>query len=601
MNSVSDPSEFHVSCHGDDCNPGTSSQPLRTIQHAANLAQPGDTVTVHSGIYRERINPPRGGDSDSSRITYRAAEGESVTISGSEIVEGWEHVNGCLWKIVLLNSFFGNHNPFAVKVAGDWYHPVGNPNFIYHTGNVFLNGHWLTEAPSKELVMEQPEGSRKWFAEVTESQTTIYAQFGKVDPNSETVEVTVREAVFYPEQPLINYLTVRGFTMEKAAPNWAPPTCEQIALIGTHWSKGWIIEENTIRYATCSGVSLGKYGDEWDNKSESAEGYVATIKRALARGWSKEHIGTHIVRRNKISNCEQAGIVGSMGGIFSEISENSVSDINQRGLFAGEEMAGIKLHGAIDTVITKNHIYNCGGFGGIWLDWMTQGTRVTRNLLHDNSAQDLFVEVNHGPFLVDNNLFLSPVNMLEASGGGAYVHNLFAGKITLRKEPDRLTPYHPPHSTELAGLAKVIGDDERFINNIFAGSETLSVYDDWSPTRLIAEGNTSFSAPTPNAREQGLQADLPPQLFFSISHERNSWWLTFDGDPAHLPLSTRQMVSTDSLGKAAVPGLPYEDPKGRPYLIEHDYFGQRRQPDRVIPGPFCRNGKGRICVWDAPA
>jgi alpha-N-arabinofuranosidase len=44
-----------------------------------------------------------------------------------------------------------------------------------------------------------------------------------------------------------------------------------------------------------------------------------------------------------------------------------------------------------------------GATGGLWLDWMAQGTRVTENLLHNNT-RDIFVEVNHGPLLIDNNL-----------------------------------------------------------------------------------------------------------------------------------------------------------------------------------------------------
>ena len=82
----------------------------------------------------------------------------------------------------------------------------------------------------------------------------------------------------------------------RAATNWAPPTAEQVGLIGTHWSKGWVIEDNTIRYSTCTGVTLGKHGDEFDNTSQnSATGYVETIKRGLAAGWSKENIGHHVV------------------------------------------------------------------------------------------------------------------------------------------------------------------------------------------------------------------------------------------------------------------------------------------------------------------
>ena len=39
--------EFHVAPNGNDANPGTQAAPLRTIQRAAELAQPGDTITVH--------------------------------------------------------------------------------------------------------------------------------------------------------------------------------------------------------------------------------------------------------------------------------------------------------------------------------------------------------------------------------------------------------------------------------------------------------------------------------------------------------------------------------------------------------------------------
>jgi len=53
--------ELHVATSGDDSHSGGKDAPLRTIQRAADLAQPGDTITVHAGVYRERITPPRGG------------------------------------------------------------------------------------------------------------------------------------------------------------------------------------------------------------------------------------------------------------------------------------------------------------------------------------------------------------------------------------------------------------------------------------------------------------------------------------------------------------------------------------------------------------
>jgi hypothetical protein len=80
-----------------------------------------------------------------------------------------------------------------------------------------------------------------------------------------------------------------------------------------------------------------------------------------------------------------------------------------------------------------------------WLDWMTQGTQVTRNLLHDNHTnEDLFIEVNHGPFLVDHNICLSRQSLNDWSQGGAYAHNLFAGAVLLHPVLDRQDRHPDP-------------------------------------------------------------------------------------------------------------------------------------------------------------
>ena len=76
---------------------------------------PGDTITVHEGVYREWVDPQRGGRGESSRILYRAAEGEKVEIKGSEIVTGWKKVRkgSDIWSVTVPNSLFGSFNPFA--------------------------------------------------------------------------------------------------------------------------------------------------------------------------------------------------------------------------------------------------------------------------------------------------------------------------------------------------------------------------------------------------------------------------------------------------------------------------------------------------------
>ncbi len=458
--------EYHVSPQGNDANDGSAAKMLKTISAAALRAQPGDVITVHEGVYRERISPPRGGQSDAKRIVYQAAPGEKVEIKGSEVVKHWEKVHGRHMEGHALQCIFRQASTLTADlIHGDWFSPQGRQ---HHTGAVYLNGDWLTEAAKLDDVLKPVGKTPLWFGRVDKDSTTIWAQFKGIDPNGQRVEINVRQTVFYPEKPGMNYITVRGFTLRHAATPWAPPTAEQIGLVGTHWSKGWIIENNVISHSRCSGIALGKYGDAWDNKSQSADGYIGTIQRALKNGWSKKNIGHHVVRNNTISHCEQTGIVGSLGAVFSVVTGNTIHDIHVQRLFSGAEMAGIKFHGAIDVEIRGNHIYRT--CLGIWLDWMAQGAHVTGNLFHDNQGYDLFVEVDHGPFLVDNNIFLSPMAFLSVSHGGAYVHNLVAGGLRLIPYDARTTPFHRAHSTELAGLHDNPCGDDRYYNNLFVGS-----------------------------------------------------------------------------------------------------------------------------------
>ena len=142
--------ELHVSVNGNDNNDGSSSKPYRTISAAARVAQPGDMITVHEGTYRERVTPPRGGESDARRIVYQAAAGEKVVIKGSEVIRDWKPFMPGVWKATLPNSFFGRYNPYKDLIAGDWFTGRGRP---HHTGEVYLNGKSLFETHLLERVL----------------------------------------------------------------------------------------------------------------------------------------------------------------------------------------------------------------------------------------------------------------------------------------------------------------------------------------------------------------------------------------------------------------------------------------------------------------
>ena len=97
--------EFHVAVTGSDLAEGSKEHPFRTISKAAKVAETGDRVIVHAGEYREWVKPEHSGYSNISRITYEAAEGEKVVIKGSERIQGWEVLEGTVWKVILPNTF----------------------------------------------------------------------------------------------------------------------------------------------------------------------------------------------------------------------------------------------------------------------------------------------------------------------------------------------------------------------------------------------------------------------------------------------------------------------------------------------------------------
>ena len=229
--------EYHVSVDGADSNDGAQARPFKTIMAAARAAQPGDLITVHKGIYRERINPPRGGVSDDKRIVYRAVANEKVTIKGSEVITGWKHVGKGVWKVSIPNTLFGKYNPYKDVIGTDWFIDLGRD---HHTGEVYLNDKSLYEVASIDAVKNPKplpkatdrEGSRYvWHCSVDKDKTTLHANFHDFDPNKELVEINVRQACFYPSRPGMNYITIRGFHMSQAACQWSTATDEQNGLI----------------------------------------------------------------------------------------------------------------------------------------------------------------------------------------------------------------------------------------------------------------------------------------------------------------------------------------------------------------------------------
>lgn len=648
---------YHVSMSGSDLAAGTLEAPFRTINHAASVAVAGDTVQVHSGEYREWVDPLNGGFSDQMRIVYEAAPGEHPVIKGSEIITDWERVEGTVWKKVLPNTMFGDWNPYVQKVEGDW---IADPKtYDVHVGDVYINGVSMFEASSLEDLYEaaakkiitqngwrfrdeyvqHPELTvYRWLGQVDSENTTILCNFQDVDPNAALIEINVRKCCFYPRKTGVNYITVRGFEMAHAACPWTPPTSDQVGMLGPNWSKGWIIENNHLHDAKCSAVSIGKEGSTGHNlasrfgRRSGHRRQMESMFQGLLAGWCKERIGSHLIRNNVIHDCGQNGIVGHMGSAFCRIEHNHIYNISIKREFWGHEQGGIKLHAAVDTVIEGNNIHNCAL--GTWLDWQSQGMRITRNVYHHND-RDMMIEVTHGPCTMDHNIFLSDFMLDNHAQGTAYVHNLIAGVIRFSASLNRETPYHFPHSTQVAGVAPTYLGDDRLMNNLFLGVQGeaeywgtgnkrgfnfCEAYDRFTTAEEYAEqllaislrphiqsayekvaqpvwiaGNGYAGRAKPFRKEEGAVMGAGAEA--NLEQVGDDWVLTLNV-PESISNAHCKGVTQERLGMPRMVDQPYENADGTPIDFNEDFFGDSREGS-VIPGPFAAltPGKHKLVVW----
>lgn len=663
--------QYYVDVHAAKGGNGHRETPFRAIGDAARVAKPGDEVLVNPGIYREEVSPVTAGTAEQP-VVFRSVIPLAAVITGAEPAKDWAFVEGDVWKLTVPNGFFGDYNPYTTIIWGDWL----DKTVPLHTGEVYLDGFSLYEKDTYEKVLHPVLYTASWDVEHTlytwyteqdtaNDATVIYANFRGKNPNEENVEINVRPHCFYAAEEHVDYITLSGFTVTRAATWWAPPTALQDGMIGPHWSKGWLIENCDISHSKCSGISLGKYYQPGnDNKWTLLKTKDGTQTQrdcsliAQLDGWSKETVGSHTVRGCDIHDCGQTGIVGNLGCVFSVIENNHIHHINNKRDLGGAEIGGIKFHAAIDVIIRNNHIHDCTR--GVWLDWQVQGTRVSANVFHDNCmsrewlpkpehlpgmglGEDLFIEIAHGPTLVDNNVFLSERNVRLASQGIAFVHNLFCGAISavghgakngsVHYDSTRYTPVHRAHSTAITGFMSVLHGDVRFYNNLFValpvrkdfeflckrycGDEWdecntvcgtfvydgFETYAQWAkdfepycgegaentrdkyykPLPVWFGGNAYCNGAVPCALEQNPAIVTEP---VSVTLAEKDGGVTVSTDC--LPyLRGETVITTDTLGMAFEPEEYFETPEGEKIVFDTDLYGNRRD-GAPVAGPVAR-------------
>ncbi len=76
-----------------DTSAGTEEKPFKTIQHAADVAKPGDTVYVMAGRYDERVKVKTSG-AEGQAITFQAMPRRSAVVGGFDLQASYIRVEG---------------------------------------------------------------------------------------------------------------------------------------------------------------------------------------------------------------------------------------------------------------------------------------------------------------------------------------------------------------------------------------------------------------------------------------------------------------------------------------------------------------------------
>jgi parallel beta-helix repeat protein len=332
-----------------DDNPGTEKQPFKTISKASSIMQPGDTVIVRSGIYRESIICSHGGTGIDHMITYKAYPGEEVIVKGSDIVTDWKKDNGDIWK-----KSEWDINSQQVFTDGVSLQQIGKPCNDWPED-------WL-----KSIGKEQEDMKPGTFY-YNASFHTLYAWLNDgSEPNKHLMEVSVRPFLFTTNKH--NYIHLSGFTfMHTSAPEKLDSRLAAVSIDGY----GHLIENNCVLWCSFGGLGGAPEGNA--------------------------------VIRNNI--CNYNGCYGmDFHGKNWQMIDNETSYNNYRHFNTDWHAGGVKNISPKDVLVIGHKAYNNYG-QGIWFDINCQNVRIENCIVAGNSGHGIHYEISSSGTIINNIVF----------------------------------------------------------------------------------------------------------------------------------------------------------------------------------------------------
>lgn len=374
---------YHVdqaAANAADSNAGTAAAPWKTIARAVAKLLPGDTVLIHSGVYREYVELKSSGE-PGQPITIAAAPQARVVLKGSELVRGrwtklaaqpdlkepYPNAFANVWKITLGDVFFidarfaGAYRDHARRWVSQVFINDEQPLQRIGPDPIYKNEEYLKLATIGRGRDDLIEDS---FCFDSAAQTLYLKIAG--EPAWYSIEVGVRGFVLVADG--LHDVLLRGLEFRQ---NRQPGG--QWPMVALNHCQRVVVEDCKVSQSDFCGLGLGNCQQ-------------CTVRNCDLSGNGNTGLGMGQCRDCTIEGC-------------------ALMWNNYRRFHAGWHAGGMKcIPGNIGCTIRNcEAAYNVAA-DGIWFDSENADNRIVGNVAHHNGGTGIFYEINKGGGLIADNL-----------------------------------------------------------------------------------------------------------------------------------------------------------------------------------------------------
>ncbi|RAR43877.1 right-handed parallel beta-helix repeat-containing protein [Paenibacillus sp. MDMC362] len=399
--------EYYVATDGSDSNPGTVSAPWKTLQHAADEADPGSMIYVRGGVYNQKLKITRSGTASQGPITFKNYGSEKAIIDGTGLsvngIEGLVELTNVNY-IMIQGLEIRNYTTTSRNAVPVGIYVQGSGGFINLTNNKIHDIKSTFTPSGSDLLGRDAHGIAVYGTKAPESlhDITIHGNelYNLILGSSETLVLNGNVDTFKVTDNLIHDndnigIDIIGF--EGTAPEEAYDQ-----------ARNGLVKGN--RVYNISSNNNPSYGKKLPNNSNAASGiYVDGGKDS-------------IIEQNYSYN-NDIGIE-----IASEHAGKSTSNITIRSnVVHNNRLTGIAMGGyddergsTVNCTIVNNTVYNNDlldeGSGQLYVQYDTKNNVIKNNIFVASSTGVLIYNeyTKNSGNVVDYNLYFSPRGSTDA-------------------------------------------------------------------------------------------------------------------------------------------------------------------------------------------